>query len=119
MDTEYMITCRWLIITIKSTERYGYRIYDYVQGIRFLHVQATQTISLGSRIHTRTGGIPIPTRKELVVIMITFAVLSISALGQENSASYWVKKGAEFYQNGSYDLAEKCFDKLLSKILNH
>lgn len=42
---------------------------------------------------------------------IAFAVLCISVMGQENSTGYWVKKGAEFYNNGSYDLAEKCFNK--------
>jgi tetratricopeptide (TPR) repeat protein len=38
---------------------------------------------------------------------------AVEPLIQDNTAIYWLNKGNEFYQNGSYELAIKCYNKSL------
>jgi len=40
-------------------------------------------------------------------------VLCIPALGQEQTTDYWLQKGNEYYIKQSYELAEKCYDKVI------
>ncbi len=44
-------------------------------------------------------------------ILIILIVLCSTALGQENTAEYWFQKGNGFYNNASYELAVRCYDK--------
>jgi tetratricopeptide (TPR) repeat protein len=44
-------------------------------------------------------------------ILTILIILCSTALGQENTAEYWFQKGKGFYNNASYELAVRCYDK--------
>lgn len=50
---------------------------------------------------------------KLVFILIFLAFLNTSTMAQEYTANYWLQKGDEFYNNSSYDLALRCYDKAI------
>jgi tetratricopeptide (TPR) repeat protein len=47
------------------------------------------------------------------ILLLIFAVVVISAFGQENTAYYWTSMGNEYFGKGSYALAESCFEKAI------
>lgn len=52
-------------------------------------------------------------RSAFVLLSIALIVMSISVQGQEHTAEYWLQKGDEFFNKGSYELAANCYDKCL------
>ena len=50
---------------------------------------------------------------KFVFILILLTFLNISTMAQEYTANYWLQKGDEFYNNRSYDLALRCYDKAI------
>jgi hypothetical protein len=47
------------------------------------------------------------------LFLISFVALFSSAMGQENTSNYWMERGDGFYNTGSSELANKCYDKVL------
>jgi len=50
---------------------------------------------------------------KFVFILIFLTFLNVSTMAQEYTANYWLQKGDEFYNNRSYDLALRCYDKAI------
>jgi Tfp pilus assembly protein PilF len=51
--------------------------------------------------------------KQLFFFLIPFIVLFSSAVGQENTANYWMERADGYFNRGSAELAIKCYDKVL------
>jgi tetratricopeptide (TPR) repeat protein len=47
------------------------------------------------------------------LLLISFVALFSSVMGQENTSNYWMERGDGFYNAGSLELANKCYDKVL------
>jgi len=54
-------------------------------------------------------------KSRLILISIALIALCISALGQEYTTDYWFQEGKEFCDKASWELAEKCFDKVIEQ----
>jgi tetratricopeptide (TPR) repeat protein len=47
------------------------------------------------------------------IILMSFALLLSSAIGQENGSNYWMERGDRYFNIISPELAIKCYDKVL------
>ena len=54
-----------------------------------------------------------PMRVKFAITIITLAMLCISVLGQENTASYWNGEGINLAKSGQYVKAIECFDQAI------
>jgi tetratricopeptide (TPR) repeat protein len=49
----------------------------------------------------------------LVLVLISFAFLFSSAMGQENASNYWMERADGYYNSNFGELAIRCYDKVL------
>ena len=54
-------------------------------------------------------------RARYIFILIAITALCTSALGKEYTSGYWFKKGSDFLDNNSLELALDCFNKSLEQ----
>jgi tetratricopeptide (TPR) repeat protein len=52
-------------------------------------------------------------RFRTILVLISLVFLCMSAIGQENTADYWLQNGNEYFLNSSYELAERCYSKAI------
>ncbi len=52
-------------------------------------------------------------RARLVIVLLAIAIFCISALAQENTAGYWIEKGNELVDNGSFEEALEKYDRAI------
>jgi tetratricopeptide (TPR) repeat protein len=58
-------------------------------------------------------------RVDLVLVLISFALLFSSAMGQENTSNYWMERADGYYNSNSAELAIRCYDKVLERDLTN
>ena len=52
-------------------------------------------------------------REAFILISIVLVTLCMPSFGQEQTPSYWIDKGKELSNNGSYNLAIKCYERAI------
>lgn len=50
---------------------------------------------------------------KFILALIVLVAFCLTAIGQEQTTSYWLNKGDEFYGKGSFDVADICYNKVL------
>jgi tetratricopeptide (TPR) repeat protein len=52
-------------------------------------------------------------KRSFVIVLLVFILLCISAVEEEYTADYWIQKGDEFFNKGSYDIAIDCYNRAI------